>query len=337
MGLGNDPSSRPAPDRLLRVSGPATALLLVLFLAVSWFPFVPDLPARVDNQVEVTEDGLRFSPVGVALVPDGRDWLADADDWPVRLRLTLRSGSRDQVGPARLLTLGDDLRNQAVIVGQDEADLVVRSMQSAAGRTSSSTLRARDAVDPGRWQDLEVVLERRSATLKVDGVHAEGTFPDVRARIRSGSQLALGAEPSGQRAWHGEIASATLLVDDARLDLIQDDRLEIPSQLWRLPDRLAESGRRSPQSELRTAGWHLALSLALGAGLALWHDHRRPPTRPLLLWAAVAVAANLAKVGFACRHPSLATTLLQVAGGWLGIVAGTLIARGGRARTRREA
>ena len=330
------------PRRSLAVLGRsavvvATLLLGLLVVLASWLPLTLDPPRRVDNRLEVTADGVRFEPVRLARVPAGASAVrqADTDD---ELVLTLRVRPGDDArtpDPSRIAVLATDLRNHDLLVGQDGRDLVVRRERTLDGRTDEVEVRLPEVLAPGSWQDIEVRFTGRLLITAGRRTHVDTTFPAPQGRIPRGAQLSLGAETSGNHAWTGDIAVAQLRVGRKDLDLLDPGQLHHPRQLWLLPERLDESGMRTTGDHLRTAGWHLLASLLLGIGLALSLPRVRRPTPLLLAWATGVVAVNLVKVVIASRHPSLATALLQTAGGGIGIVQVLALRRRRRQRSGR--
>jgi hypothetical protein len=218
------------------------------------------------------------------------------------------------------MAVSEDVRNHRLVIGQQGADLLVRTRRTEHGHSTESVLRARGVVHPDRWQEVRVSLGEVGA-LTVDGVeHDRRPYPPVTGRLPQGTQVSLGAEASGQHPWEGRLREVTLAVGRDRHDVLVDGRLSAPSSMWALPTRLDESGTRTPRDHLRTAAWHLVLSFAVGVGLRGSTGTRARPVHLMLGWTVLAAVGNAAKVVIATRHPSLATSLLHLAGGWLGIV-----------------
>lgn len=311
---------------VLAVVGRGVVVVSTLFLAglfglASWLPLTLELPERVDNRLGLGASGLHLEPHSLAIVPAAADLIRQADpDDELVLRLRLRTASTTQKGPARIAVLATDLRNHDLLVGQVGSDLIVRRERTVAGRTVERQLRVPEVIRAGHWQEVEVRFDEGLRVTAGRDVHLDERLHGPQGRTARTARFSLGAETSGNHPWAGELAVAELRIGTQRLDLLDPDGLRRPDRVWVLPERLDETGTRTPADHFTTAGWHLLGSLLLGIGIVASIPRLQRPTAVLVVWAVAAAAVNIVKVVIASRHPSLATALLQIAGGWLGIV-----------------
>jgi hypothetical protein len=305
-----------------RPSVVAFALLLSLggWLA-SLAPFSLDPPSRVDNAATLVDGVASFAPIGLVQVLDVVPRLrAVAPDDDVVVYLRVRSARADQFGPARLLTISEHLQSQTLVIGQEGPNLLVRTFQIRAGKRDIRRVAVPDGLPPGEWVDLRVTLSDGTLSVQIgDQVAERRGQPPVHELVTARTRMSLGAELSGTRPWHGDIARAELWLDNERIDLLDPSRASVPDRLWVLPDRLDHSAIRSPRSQLEAAALHVLFGLVLGASMVASLPRLRRPTTVMVGWAVAVVVLNLLKIFVATRHPSAATTGLQIGAGWLGI------------------
>jgi hypothetical protein len=305
---------RPVGQRTRR-SG--LALLVLLYVAGSWYPFRLDLPFRADD---VVVDGAVHSFTGQSLATSDRPpiWLPRAiDDASLRVELEARATAPDQTGPARLLSISEGIDAQNLVIGQDGQDLVVRVRRLAANDVGEPAFRVPGALEPGRWRTIEVEVAD-DVTVWVDGVirnyardaDAFGWWDDAH-------QLSLGNEQSWDRGWQGEIRRAEVVVDSDRTDLLDGELTSSWDGRWIPPGRLLEDTQRSFAARVAVWALHLVSSaVAVAAVALLW-----PAASPMVIalrWAGIAALLNLGKIVIDTRHPSVTTWALQTVGGFLG-------------------
>lgn len=245
-----------------------TAVSGLSYVAASWFPFELELPERVPNRIEVLEGGLRFSPVSLATAPGATGWFSQVGEGDrVEIALRFRTASVEQYGPARLLAIGTDLHNQALIVGQQDSSLVIRSLQRRTSEWAEQRVDVLDLIEVGRWLDVQIAFDDGISVVVDRTQHVDEPFPHIFQDMDPRSRLSLGAETSGLRTWAGDLAEAKITVDDVTHDLlVAPGVLETRSSLWLLPERLDETGSRSTGNQLTTAVGHLLLTFILGLG-----------------------------------------------------------------------
>jgi len=180
---------------------------------------------------------------------------------------------------------------------------------------------------PDAWHEIDLELDE-DLRLSVDGelrVLEPGTAGWA-AAWDPDHRLSLGNTLSGVRPWAGTIGRARLATGAEQVDLLASDELDVPGVGRRLPPRLRAAASRVGTGPLLIGVLHVLLGAAIGAAVVLARPSRSFASN---LWVVPALAAvvNLGKVVVATRHPSIATFLLQSAGGGLGAMAAFAVVR----------
>lgn len=294
------------------------ALGIASLAVVSWYPFQLDVPRWASNGVTVLDDGTwRFTGPSLATTHAPPAWLHAAKEaGELEVRLSARTGQVAQDGPARLLSLSEDTRDQNLMIGQSGTYLVVRVRTAGGERVRAAVA---DVFADEGWRTIVVTIGDGTARIHVDGdVVAETTlrpFP----HWADDHRLTLGNERAGgSRAWEGEIREASVRIDDRSVDLLTETDWDVPERVWYVPDRLRAAWARGLTDRPAVSLLHLAAAVAIG--FVAIRAGRRPRIVVTATWWIVAVLVlNGGKVLVAERHPSLLTAALQVAGGLLGM------------------
>jgi hypothetical protein len=315
------PRTRATGTRVLRpwlVCG-----LLFVALVAAWAPFRFEAPVWRRDGPTRTAGALHFDGRAV-LASDVavRPVIAEAkQDDRLRVQLDARSASPDQSGPARLLAISESVYSADVMVGQDEADLVVRLRRPDSGPDGEPAFRVDGVFADEQWHAIDLDITPSSIALWVDGV-AVVSQPAVRALAAwdEAHTVSLGDEASGDRGWRGDIRGARLSSDDDTVDLVAVSALHAPDDLV-VSDRVRLLGQLAPQDPplwniTRVAGW---------AVIGFVARPRRARSRLALLLFPLAL--TLGKVFFAGRDPRLSDVVLSVVGLVIGAGLATLAAR----------
>jgi hypothetical protein len=306
-----------------------TALLLVTLLKVSWSPFRLDLPFRADD-VSVEDSGAwRFSgrTLATSVTPPG--WLRHAiEGSSLRIVLEVDSHRVEQEGPARILSLSEDTSSHDLMIGQEGEDLVVRVRRPGADEVGQPPITVEGVFSTPGWRRIDVRVERL-LSVGVDGQYT--TLPlddgDPFEPWDAGHVLALGNERTWDRAWEGSIRRATVRTDAGEVDLLDAGLQRTWGGALVMPQRISEdTGRPLPR---RSVVW--AMHAGLGALLMVAATRALPTAswrRLLIGWTALVLVLNLGKTLIATRHPSVVTTIVQLAGGGVGLWAAARVRRG---------
>lgn len=310
--------ARPLGDRRLRL---VLAALVIAYLVVSLFPFLPDPPRLVDNGAMRVGDAVAFPAPGMATVPEASVDLLPLgpDDVPVTIELVVESaGGQPGSGLARILALSSGPFGQSLVVGQAGGSLAVRLRRPGATETGTPALRAsRLFARPGPHR-VVVEVGSAEATLAVDGQpvdRAVASGVDLWSRHH---RLLLGNEHGGRRPWLGRIDTATVTTPAGGVDLLA--RAELPESYWRVPDRLLTDPPWYAQWGLGTFELLHGLALALLGWFAM-QVRPRPRARTVLLacWMLSAVTL-VAKVFIEARHPAAGDFVIEAFGATVGVV-----------------
>ncbi|HEY8340729.1 MAG TPA: hypothetical protein VIK95_12745 [Egibacteraceae bacterium] len=318
-------------------------LLLVVLAAVivvaSLYPFTPDPPRLVTNQLVRADDGsLRFTPPSRAITPEPPAWLpAAAASDALAVMLEARSDDPSQGGPARLLTVSRDYRHANLQIGQEGEDLVVRLRRPGADAGGDPWFAVDSVFDEAAWRRIEVDVAPGAITISVDGRQRlrAPLAADALAGWDTGMRLALGDEVVGQRGWSGTLRTAEVRVGATAVDYLAPGALEVPERWWLLPERLREPVDLDPL-ELAATIAHAVTFLALGLVLVRAREARGARTSVARVAGAAtlfAVVLLVVKVGVGGRHPAVHDVAVQGAsaavGAWWALRRARRAARGG--------
>jgi len=317
--VGSSGPAGPGPSRRLALY--LVAVVLLVEMAIAFFPFRLDPPRRVDNDVSrTTSGGLRFGEHNRAETAVAPSWIPAARHGSsVAVSLAFVPAVSDQDGPARIFTVSDGFFHGDLTVGQDDDALVVRVRRPGADQAGWPDLRVPGALEAGRPVVVDVVVAPGSIRIAVDGKTAlrRRTSSVPASRWNPTYRLALGNELGGGRPWEGEISRAEVRVDGRTYDYLRPGALVVPADFWYATHRRWEPVLPGSGTDVATGLAHVALFAPLGAVLAAAMPRRRLITVTAAA-GLVALALTVAKTAFAGRHPSLGDVVWQTAGAWCG-------------------
>lgn len=301
--------------------------LLVVALAVeAWFPFRPELPVRFRSAPRHGPDGsLSFDGTAALVGRVGPPWVNDARRTSdLLVQLDLRSGRSRQSGPARILTVTQDVYRANLMIGQDGSDLAVRVRRPGSDPGGEPPIVAPGALSDSTWHHLELQIRSEQLTLTWDGrvLATQAIGPAPLAGWASDQRVALGDEPRGERSWVGELRRAVVHTPAGETDLLSGADLRPGTGvLWRSRVRDLAGGLDDPVPLILA---RLAAFMPVGFGL-----RRRWRSWRVVAGGVVGLALILTcgKAFVAGRHPSVTDAVLSVIGGLLG---GLLALRAGR-------
>jgi hypothetical protein len=291
----------------------------------AWFPTT----SRVSRDEPVVADGIAlFEGHSILESTPGPEWLGDAiDAGSLEVRLSFETAGGDQDGPARLLTITEDVHHADLMIGQDDADLVLRVRRPSSDASGEPAFVVPGAFSEG-WHELSVRIAagRLEATFDgqvvLDEPLAAGTDGTGVSSWDRNYRVALGDEPDGDREWEGRLRDVAFVTTSGSTDLLapgvlqpQTGTIEITRErmIQRPPDESA------PMVVLR-------LILFVPAGIALGFLLRRP-----LVAASIGLALPLAlafgKRFASGRHPGAAEVIVGTIGVWAGIVVARIATR----------
>jgi len=310
----------------------ATGCALLVYAAVSLWPFEWELPVRLQNHAQLVtgaDAGIRFPASGIALTTESPEWVEVATTLgSFEFDLRVRSSVPHQTPAARIVTLSRSAYASNFAVAQYGSDLFIWL------RTYDSIM---DYWDPVHWEPIA----------RVNGVFLEPHWVDVRVLVEPGLltvflnketaileplpqdalaswdptyALAFGNEMTYDRPWLGEIQRATVRVDDTSYDYVRGQTLEVP------PDYLfiRNPPSFSPLEDINIGDGlrNLVMYVPLGFMFCLWlqwGDARRSSVLPVLLVIVTSISLESLQLFISTRHPSLLDVLINSTGGCIGI------------------
>ena len=197
----------------------ATAIVAI----EAWFPTT----SKVSRDEPVVADGVAlFDGRSVLESTPGPEWLGDAiDAGSLEVRLSFETASGDQDGPARLLTITEDVHHADLMIGQDDADLVLRVRRPSSDASGDPAFVVPGAFSEG-WHDLSVRIEAGQLEATFDGrvvldrPLAAGTDGTGVSSWDRNYRVALGDEPDGDREWEGRLRDVAVVTTSGSTDLL---------------------------------------------------------------------------------------------------------------------
>ena len=303
--------------------------LLIVWLAVqiviAWAPFRLDLPRPVNNGAEFLEDDvLVFSGNHARAVTDPPLPWNQARDLTVNL--TVRSGHRDQYGPARILTVSRDHLNANLMIGQEGDALIVRVRRSGSDDLGRPAIVVSRVFEYPEWQRIRVQVDD---SVRVT-VHGESTVKEVLGENPFNTwdalyQVALGDELTGNRSWQGVIRNARISTGGDARDLLAPGALEVPTTFLYVPARVRDAVRLPDPPAILRSVLHLMAWIPAGALLAVRLEVHRRMLRVGVFAVGFALLLQLGKVAIEGRHPSLLVVATQTAGALGGVLVAGLV------------
>jgi hypothetical protein len=309
--------------------------MILLLIALSYYPFAWDPPRIVRNDVTRSANGsLQFRDPNYARSDGTPAWLPSArTSGRIQIRLQFRPHSPQVNSPASIMMLASDFWNTDFAIEQDHSDLLVWLRRPGSDSNGNPPYTLDGVLRPRGWNSVDLTLQPDSLRVDVGGrTRLIAHFPADSARDWSPGQIALGNEVHGGNPWLGAIRLAEVRTPGYAVNYVRPGALSIPESYLYLPDHI------EPFPPQNREQWLLAfldlLSFIPVGFLIAWA--RRPPLSPVsatLLSAALALLLGAGKFLFHARHTSVANLLMQVAGAWLGA---WLASRLARTRTRRH-
>ncbi len=303
-------------------------VVAAIHLAVGFAPFRLDPPWPRSNGAHLVDGGVTITGPAIARSPRPPSWLAAArDTGEFAVDLEIRAREPDQVGPARIVTIEEDYTHADLMIGQDEADLVVRARRPGTDASGDPPLRVSGVFGDRRWHRISVTTPEGGLDVAVDGVSsARVTLPanafrqwDTRYR------LFVGDAARGDRVWRGEIRKLEAGAAGTEEDYLAAGALDRPPRLWYVPDRLDDPIGLAGAGIARIAEialLHFAGFVPVGPlAIAMARGRRRRLLAATLAVLALAAGIQVGKVFFDGRHPALIDLVVEGCGGLAGAVA----------------
>lgn len=304
----------------------ALALLLAIYAMLSLAPFDWRIPTHIVNGAAQIAEGWAFPTPGIVIADPPFTWLRSAREAEaLELSLEVRPAAGRQAGPARLLTISEDIYDRNLTLAQDGDDLVLRlrseDTDSNGTRDGNPVARLTNVLPAGEWVAIDLGIRAGRLTIAIDGMQKlEAVLPpSVLATWNSTYGLALGNEITCNRPWLGEIRKAVIAGPGGATDYALPGQAQAPATCWTMshPPKLVPLLGLNLQDALINTLMYLPLGCLLGL-LA-----RRPSARSfgllVLMVAGVSLAFETAQLLLPSRFPSIDDVIFNTLGGTLGI------------------
>lgn len=310
----------------LRLRLIALAVVLVVNVISSWYPFVLELPQRVTNTAQRQPDGTWDLDGNSRVTGHAPESVAAAmARSQFRLTVEARPALPDQTGPARLFAIGHSPYDASLMIGIERDEVVLRLPCSAASAESDAEWRM---PMPG-WREVAVSVWFDPSAAGLTPTIQVGTGPRVQLKSNCPkgttprlpdveASWTLGNVYTGHRPFVGRIVKLELAVAGTGqpADLLDDARWQAPATFWMWPERVHQ---HAGNDNILAAAWHFVGFVPLGylAGMAI--PYLGYP-RVLASALAFSVVLNGGKLLIAGRHASLVDLLVNLAGILVGLV-----------------
>jgi VanZ like family len=304
----------------------ALALLLAVYAIFSLQPFAWRFPVHILNGALPIAGGWSFPVPGIVIAEPRLAWLKSAKRAEsVELSLEVRPQSSAQSGPARILTISEDIYDRNLMLAQDGDDLVLRLRREDTDGNGvldgHPVARVENVLQAGRWVAIDVGIHPGRLTIAIDGrQEVESALPPaVLATWNSSFGLALGNEMTCNRPWLGEIRNPVITAPDGATSYAEPRQVERPASCW----AVRHAPKLIPLVDLNLvdATRNVVMYIPLGCLLGLMVRSRNPWTFSALLLtvAAVSAAFETAQLFVPSRFPSVDDLIFNTLGGALGL------------------
>lgn len=301
-------------------------LAIAINLVVATAPFRFDPPRLAQNRLEQRQDGaLVFHDPSMARTMSAPAWIGDAiRTGSLSIDLQVKPASLKHSGPARILTITQDYTSQNLMIGQEQSDLVIRIRRPGARDDGEPAFIVPGAFEAGNVYDIHLQVRPGHIQVQIDGEPAvDRQFAgNALAGWEEGSNLALGNEIIGRRAWTGVISRATISTPEYHEDLLAPGYLQAPAEWWEVPYRLGILFTLDMPFDAFIAMLHFMAFMPIGYAALLLTSQRKATLWLLVIFLMLAVGIEASKILIADRHP----TVLNVIANFLGALSGAFIA-----------
>jgi VanZ family protein len=302
------------------------ALLLAVYAVLSLAPFDWRFPTRLVNGAAKIADGWAFRTPGIVIAEPPLAWLESARKAEaLELSLEVRPRASRQVGPARMLTISEDVYDRNLTLAQDGDDLVLRLRSEdtdSNGTDNGSPVATLDNVLPaGKWITIDLGIRPGNLTIAIDGHRALDVPlpPSVLTTWNPSYGLALGNEMTCNRPWLGEIRKAVIAAPGSFTDYALAGQAEAPAdcRIMRHPPKLVPFHPFYPRDALL----NILMYLPLGCLLGLMARTRSARSFAMLVLATAVVSLTFesTQLFLVSRFPSIDDLIFNTLGGAVGI------------------
>jgi hypothetical protein len=304
----------------------ALAVLLAVYAIFSLQPFAWRFPVHMHNGALPTAGGWSFPMPGIVVAKPRLAWLKSAKQAEsVKLSLEVRPQSSNQSGPARILTISEDIYDRNLMLAQDGDDLVLRlrsEITNGDGVVDGHPVaRVENVLHVGRWVAIDLAIRPGRLTIAIDGRQEVDAAlpPAVLATWNSSYGLALGNEMTCNRPWLGEIRNPVITAPGGGTSYAEPREVARPDRCWVV--RHAPKLVPLVDFDLADAARNIVMYVPLGCLLGLMVRSRNPWTLSALALAVVAVSAafETAQLFVPSRFPSVDDLIFNTLGGALGV------------------
>lgn len=302
----------------------ALAVVLIVNIASSWYPFALELPERRTNTAQRQSDGTwdldgdsrvtGHAPAAVASAMAAGQF---------RFTMEARPTLPNQSGPARLFATGQSPYDASFMVGIEHDEIVLRmpcgGITTGIGAEWRMPMQAQEPVaisvlfGPSGGVMLPTVRVGTGPEAGLTNSCPKGTSPQLPDMT---GLWTLGNVSSGHRPFVGRIVRLELEGFGQHVDLLRDADWRAPDRFWVWPERLYQPA----EQDMLQAAWHFASFVPLGylVGSAA---HIIGYPRALTSILAFSAVLNSGKLLIPTRHTSLADLLLNLTGAVAGVAA----------------
>jgi hypothetical protein len=209
-------------------------VITAIYSSVTLYPYGWGQPIALNHAAWSSSGSLAFDAPGIARTVAPPGWLESVrSTHRLKISLRIKPHGASQVGPARILTVSRDPYYRNITVAQDRGDLVLRLRTRESDLNGIPERRVRNALSAGVWCDVVIDVRPEQLAIRIDGKEklAVRLAADPLARFDDSYLLAIGNELTGDRAWLGEIARATVSTPEGAVDYLASKQLILPGLL----------------------------------------------------------------------------------------------------------
>lgn len=297
-----------------------------------FYPFHLELPIEIESNAifHPTSDVIRFNKPGIGYTLYPPEWLESAiAKSKLDIDLELQTMDIDQYGPARILSLSDDLHSRNLTIAQEGPDLILRLRTEVTNENGFPPYRIENVFEDREWHQLRISIASNKLSIFVNKSETVTTaLPDNPMRPWSMNyQLALGNEFTHNRPWLGTIRHAIIESGKWKVDYAKKGTLHFPKLLLSIKAKYQLIP--FPQQPFKSTAVldrvvNLFGFIPFGLLIILTTKGRLSVLKAITLCGILSLSIEIGQLFIAERVTAVEDLILNILGGALGALIGIL-------------
>ena len=310
--------------------------MLVVTILVYWYfgfyPFHLEMPIEIEtNSVfHPTSDEIRFDGPGIGYTLYPPEWLESAiAKSKLDIDLEFQTMDIDQYGPARILTLSEDIHSCNLTIAQEGSDLILRIRTDVTNKNGFPPYRIENLFEDREWHQLRISITPNTLRIFVNKSKTVTTAIPENALLTwsPNYRLALGNEFTHNRPWLGNIRHAVIGSGKWKIDYVAKGELHFPKLIIPISAKyqLIYFSQKPFNSKVEM-DWIINLFgfIPFGFLIILITKNRLSILKAMAICGLLSLSIEIGQLFIAERVTELDDLILNTLGGALGALLGIL-------------